>query len=108
MNKSAVSVGALVGVVVAYCFAYTSSEREVETFIESKERITQGETSRFIVFTDAGEFEVTDSLLYFDWRAATRYGALKQGKLCRFKVAGWRWGFASAYPNVVEVIGCED
>lgn len=103
-------IGATVVGCAIYVPAYFSTERTITATVTGKERVVQGTgdgmSSRFIVFTDQGEFEVVDSLLYFDWRAASRYGALVEGQRCEMTVAGWRWGFGSWYPNVVEVRGC--
>lgn len=94
-----------------YTLYYLSTERVVTAKIVDKERVVQGygkdASSRFLVFTDQGEFEVVDSLLYFDWRASSRYGSLIEDSTCVMTVVGWRWGFLSLYPNVVEVHNCQ-
>lgn len=104
-------VGALAIFPAVYIPLYLGSEREETVTVRHKERVVQssGDTtsSRYVVFTDRGEFEVVDSWLYFDFRSSTRYGIMAVGATCRVTVVGWRAGFLSWYPNVVEVHDCE-
>lgn len=115
-NKSKTPVLAVFGVgmtVVAalmYPFLYITSEKVRTVTVESKERVVQGVgenmTSKYIVFSPQGEFEVTDTLLFMNWRSSSRYAALKEGQTCEVTTAGWRNGFLSMYPNIVKVGTC--
>jgi len=84
--------------------SYAGSVKDgVEIAIESKERVTKTDSSKFVVFTDHGVYEVTDTFIFFDFSSADRYSELKVGKSYVIKQAGWRVPFLSWYPNILEV-----
>lgn len=98
--------------IVLYQVAWVGSERTVDTMVDERERIVTGSgqdlSSKYIVFTNAGEFEVTDTWLFFDFRSSSRYALMKKGYQCNVQVAGWRVGFLSMYPNVVKINECSE
>lgn len=61
------------------------------------------EICKYLVFTDKGVFENTDSLLNFKWNSSDIYGELKAGETYTFNVYGWRVPFLSMYKNIVSV-----
>lgn len=103
----AFALGALANI-GTYATAYLASEVTVTETVNHKERIYDGKTSKWLVFTDGGEYEVVDSLLYFDWRSSSRYNSLEIDKTCTFTKVGWRLGVMSMYPNIVEVESCDE
>lgn len=81
------------------------NQREVTVTIEDKERVCDGENScKYLVFTDQGTFENTDSLLTGKFDSSDVYGRLKEGRTYTLKVAGYRQGFLSMYPNILEIV----
>lgn len=72
--------------------------------IEDKERITETDgESRYIIFTNKGVFENTDSFWYFKFDSSDVYSKLRRGNSYTIKAYGWRIPFMSSYPNIVEV-----
>ncbi len=58
---------------------------------------------RYLVFTEKGVFENTDSLLELKWNSSDIHGMVLPGRKYHFTHYGWRFGFTSAYPNIVEI-----
>jgi hypothetical protein len=82
--------------------------KTIEITINKAERVASAESSRYVVFsTDEREFEVTDSLFWWDFKASNRYNRLNEGATCVVVTSGARVGFFSRYPNIVEVLSCE-
>jgi hypothetical protein len=83
---------------------YRASEDTVTITVTEKDRVTSraAESSQYLVWTTQGEcFSVSDSVSYFSCNASDRYGRLKAGKTYRCTVAGWRFGCASMYRNII-------
>ena len=95
----------------AYPLAYRASVYDAVVTVDARERVQDrvnmdGQTSsRYLVFTDQGVFEVTDTWLFFDFSASDRYAALKPGFSYRIEAAGWRVPILSMYPNIITVEG---
>jgi hypothetical protein len=85
--------------------AYHASEKTVTATVLKAERVTHGtgdsQTHRYLVFTDNGTFECTDSLLYGKFNSADVYGRLAPGSRYTFRLTGWRWEPGSWYPNIL-------
>lgn len=104
---------AIVLVGCGYAVAYRQSERTVVVTIDDKESVTtssgSGDTlsiqNEYRVYTDKGVYVVSDTFVFFNFRAADRYAALKIGKTYECKAAGWRVGIFSMFPNLIE---CEE
>jgi uncharacterized protein YycO len=75
--------------------------------VEGKERITQQSgktiTSFYVVYTDKGTFKLEDDMLRGNFYSSDVYGKLKQDSTYTFKTSGYRIGFMSSYPNIIEV-----
>lgn len=67
------------------------------------------DNDKYLIFTDKGEFEVTDSLIHTQFRSSEIYGRVKVGECYNLTVYGYRSGILSSYPTVVEakLIDCE-
>lgn len=78
-----------------------------EAKVEGKERITQsvGNTieSFYLVYTDKGTFKLEDDMFRGNFYSSDEYGKLKQDSTYKFKTAGYRIGWMSSYPNIIEV-----
>lgn len=101
----------VVGAVIGGFVAYNNSERVIETVVTDKERICDRQTDgtidcKYLVFTEAGTFELTDTLGIFtgDMRfdSSDVYGRIDEGP-ARIRVIGWRLPLLSGYPNIVEI-----
>lgn len=87
-------------------FAYGTDEYVTFT-VTDKERIvnntSEGTRSKYLVFTDKGTFENTDSLFYWKWNSSDLYGRIRKGETYKAHVYGFRVGFLSWYKNIVSV-----
>jgi hypothetical protein len=87
-----------------------SSYGNVNTFevkVEGKERITRSVgneiESFYLVYTDKGTFKLEDDIFRGNFYSSDVYGKLKQDSTYKFKTAGYRIGWMSSYPNIIEV-----
>lgn len=105
-------IGVIVLIGALYFLTYRASERTVVITVQDKGSVVvssgSGEDRRsdnqYRVYTDKGVFIVADSFVYFNWRSADRYGALRLEHTYKCKAAGWRVGLLSWFPNL---ISCE-
>jgi predicted outer membrane lipoprotein len=72
--------------------------------VESKDRTTTsgGSSDARLYTTDCGVLNVGDSILSWHFRSADTYASVKAGKTYRVTTRGYRIGFLSMFPNVVE------
>ena len=79
----------------------------IEAKVEGKERITQSVgneiESFYLVYTDKGTFKLEDDMFRGNFYSSDVYGKLKQDSMYNFKTSGYRIGFMSSYPNIIEV-----
>jgi|TARA_B110000908_G_scaffold141518_1_gene169209 hypothetical protein len=108
MNKLIITVVvlAIIGLVGFQISAYTN----VETFkvkVEGKERVTEKSgdniNSFYLVYTDKGTFKLEDDLFRGNFHSSDVYGKLRQDSTYTFTIAGYRIGFMSSYPNIINV-----
>jgi hypothetical protein len=75
--------------------------------VEGKERITEqsGNTvnSFYLVYTDKGTFKLEDDMFRGNFYSSDVYGKIKQDSTYTFKTSGYRIGWMSSYPNIIEV-----
>lgn len=83
-------------------YPYTTADEVVVT-VTGKERITNGDSSKYLVFTEGETFKNTDSFFYFKFNSSDLYGKLKEGRVYRLKVYGYRVPFLSWYRNIVSI-----
>ena len=103
----AIVVLVLVGLAFVGLIVYRSTATEVTFTVEDKERVcdrgTDGrQNCRYLIFTDKGTYQVTDSWAYLRFNSSDVYGRLKEGKTYEAEVVGWRLPFFSRYKNIVE------
>lgn len=72
--------------------------------VDSKERVITQDSSKYLIFTDKGVFENTDSLLFFKYNSSDLYAKLRNGSCYDIKRTGWRITFFSVYPNIIKVV----
>lgn len=98
---------AIILLIIAYPVMYYTSSSTIEVKVESKERITTGSgesiSSKYMVYTDKGVFECTDSWLFFKFNSSDVYSKFEEGETYKVKVAGWRAPFLSWYKNIISI-----
>lgn len=105
----------LFGVLVVSCAAarsvYQSTEQTVHTVVIDKERVCDGNsnggtTCKYLVYTEDGTFKLTDTTGFLSgttrFNTSDTYGRIKPGP-ATITSMGWRIGFASEYPNILEI-----
>ena len=105
MTAKGITVGvAALGLVAAFGASaiYTLGTKDTAEFtVKNKERVTQGQSSKYLVYTDKGVYENTDSLLNMKFNSSDVYNNLDVGKSYKCDVYGWRVPFMSMYQNIV-------
>ncbi|MGW0065363.1 hypothetical protein ACWDTT_36320 [Streptosporangium sandarakinum] len=74
--------------------------------IRDKQRVCDGGSNgscRYLIWTDQGVHENTDSMLAGKWDSSDVQGALQIGRTYEVDVRGWRIPFLSSYPNITAV-----
>lgn len=84
-----------------------STDEIVSFTVKDKERVVTGSgdsiSSKYLVYTDNGVYENTDTVWYWKWNSSDVYNELEVGKNYQVKVYGFRVPFLSWYKNIVEV-----
>ncbi len=75
-----------------------------EITVEEKERVCSSDNEcKYLIFTNKGVFENTDSYLQFKFDSSDVYGALKPESTYKVKINGLRVPFLSMYKNILNV-----
>lgn len=92
----------LVGSIIFGIYRATN-HHQVEFTVNKTERVVYdgGQDSRYMVYTDKGVFENTDSLLNGKFNSADLYNQLKTGKKYECEAVGFRNGFFSWFENLI-------
>ena len=108
MNKGIIIL--VVAIIIGSIAFSISSYNNVETVtakVEGKDRITEQSGDRinsfYLVYTDKGTFKLEDDLFRGNFYSSDVYGKIKQDSTYTFKTSGYRIGFMSSYPNIIEV-----
>lgn len=72
----------------------------VTATIKDKEVKRYKDKDRYLIFTDKGVFEDTDSWIELKFNSSDLYGKLERGKSYNLRVYGWRMPFLSKYRNI--------
>ena len=83
--------------------AERASETTVTFTVEDKAIKRYGDDDKYLVYTDNGTYEITDSLVYWRWDSSDLYGKIKVGETYEAKVYGWRIPIFSSYKNIVSI-----
>jgi hypothetical protein len=108
MTKSIIFlVAAIIIGGIAFEISSYGNVNTIEAKVEGKERITQSVgneiESFYLVYTDKGTFKLEDDMFRGNFYSSDVYGKLKQDFTYKFKTSGYRIGFMSSYPNIIEV-----
>jgi hypothetical protein len=96
-------IGSTIFNITAYMHTETFTAR-----VSGKERVTE-QTSKdnidsyYLIYTDHGTLKLEDDVLRGNWHSSDVYGSLKTDSTYTFEVSGYRIGFTSTYPNIIEV-----
>jgi hypothetical protein len=78
------------------------TQRDVTFKVNSTLSQAQGQNkSKYLVFTDSGVFQDTDSFWNLKFNSSDVFGQLAQGKTYTCRVYGFRIPLFSAYPNIL-------
>ncbi|MFJ4288009.1 hypothetical protein ACIPY0_20400 [Paenarthrobacter nicotinovorans] len=82
---------------------WVNTPGEATCTIQGKESVAKGESGHeYRVYTDkCGTFAVHDELWLGRFNAADTYGSIKEGKTYSLETVGWRNGFFSTFPNII-------
>ena len=103
-------IGLFAALIITAIYFNVKAYNHVETHkvkVEGKERITEQSgktiTSFYVFYTDKGTFKLEDDMLRGNYYSSDVYGKLKQDSTYTIKTSGYRIGFMSSYPNIIEV-----
>ena len=75
--------------------------------VTGKERTIKSDGDKiesfYLVYTDKGTMKLEDDVLRGNWYSSDVYGRLQEGTTYTFTTSGYRFGFFSSYPNIIEV-----
>lgn len=107
MKKAIIGLvaGAIIGIISVNIAVYANKETFTTT-VTDKERIVtkNGDNldSYYLIYTENGTYKLEDELLYGNFRSSDWYGKIKVDSTYEFTTIGFRIGFLSEYPNIVE------
>lgn len=88
---------------IAYpVFHYVTQDHATFT-VDKAERVVDGNSSRYLIFTENETFENTDSIAFFKFNSSDIYGRIDEGKTYKAKVSGTRVPFLSWYRSIIEI-----
>ena len=79
------------------------TEEQITITITDKDVKRYEDSDKYLIYTESGTFEITDSVAYWRWDSSDLYGKIEEGKTYTATVYGWRIPFISSYQNIVEV-----
>lgn len=99
-------IGFLIVGSIFFTLSKYNNKQTIKTVVTDKERITTSGTdgniqSYYLIFTDAGTFKLEDDIIYGNFNSSDWYGRIKRDSAYTFDVVGYRIGFMSEYPNIV-------
>jgi hypothetical protein len=87
-----------------------SGNDRVETIhVTDKERVCDSNSDgsrdcQYLIYTDEGTYKNVDSILNGKHNSSDLYGKLKRDHAYSVKVEGYRSGWQSEYPNIIEIV----
>lgn len=96
-------------VLVAFLFAIATvivplaTKSEAIFTVNKMERIAEGSNSKYLVYTDKGVYENTDSLVLGKFNSSDLYNQMKEGSTYEAVVTGFRIPILSSYKNIIKV-----
>lgn len=105
MSRSSIVI-ILAGVV--FCGSSVAIERSTYTKITAKIKYTEvkrvNDKDKYLVYTDKGVYENTDSLSFLKTNSSDIHNKIldNKGKICTLGVVGYRISVISTYPNIID------
>jgi hypothetical protein len=96
-----IAVLALIVGGIAFGFYHATNKHDVTFTVNKTERITTNSESKYMVYTDNGVYENTDSVLNNKFNSSDLYNEIKEGKKYTCTAVGFRNGFTSNYENLI-------
>ena len=62
-----------------------------------------GDVDKYLIYTNETTYQIADSFIDGNWDSSDLYGSIVIGKTYTFTTRGYRVGFLSMYPNIIEV-----
>jgi len=90
-----------------YYFVYQFTSGSESISVSEKWVKYQDKDAKYLISTDKGVYQITDSLWRGQWRSSDIYGCLHSGNSYNIKYFGFRMGFFSDYRNIYFVEGCK-
>lgn len=91
----------LIITIVAQPFYAYGTHKDTVINVTNTEVKRYNETDKYLVFSDHGVFENTDSLLYFKFDSSDVQNELMNKGKFKITYYGWRVPFFSIYPNIL-------
>jgi hypothetical protein len=87
-----------------YAFAWNNTTETKVCTVQEKQATSQKEGgTNYILFTkECGQLQVADSWFQGNFNSTDLYASIHEGNSYTVKTVGWRNGFFSTYPNVIE------
>ena len=84
-----------------------NTDSYVNVVVKDKQSVLSGSgetaNSKYLIFTDNGVYENTDTVWYWKWNSSDFYNQIEVGKSYQFRVYGFRSPFMSWYKNIIEI-----
>ncbi|WP_431911639.1 hypothetical protein [Nonomuraea jabiensis] len=101
-----VGLALVLGVGLVFGLVQQSTSRTETITVQDKDRVCDGGkdgTCRYLIFTDQGTYENTDTLFAGKFDSSNVQGRMKVGRTYEVEVRGWRIPFLSTYPNITQI-----
>lgn len=99
---AALIIGGIIFEIKAY-----NTINTVTAKVEGKERITEKSgdhlNSFYLVYTDKGTMKLEDDIFRGNFYSSDVYGKIKEDSTYTFTTSGYRIGWMSSYPNIIEI-----
>jgi len=91
---------------IFYKISGYGNKQTIRTKVLEKERITSNNgdgkvESYYLIFTEAGPLKLEDEIFYGNFNSSDWYGQIRKDSTYTFHTVGYRIGFLSEYPNIV-------
>lgn len=110
MRTTATLIFILTGLMIVGSIVFTISgygnKQTIRTKVLEKERVTKSDgngnvESYYLIFTEAGPLKLEDEMFYGNFNSSDWYGQIRKDSTYTFRTIGYRIGFLSEYPNIV-------
>lgn len=79
------------------------TEEQVTITITDKDVKRYDDSDKYLIYTENGTFEITDTVAYWRWDSSDLYSRIEIGKTYTATICGWRIPFLSSYKNIIEI-----